>query len=87
MSSSQQWVRLGEVVLDSGHLLVTTPAKAAERGEELWDAVMRLAEDEQGGELPGLASVLVAVPYEGRYVVERRGSDADVEIRIRLVDS
>lgn len=79
------WKRIGEIVLDSGHLLVASPAAADVRHDTLWGEVMRLAdaggqmwEDTKGG-------VLALLPCEGTYAVEVRDDGADFELRVRLL--
>lgn len=82
-TGDSHWVSLGEITVDSTHLLLTPPAKVAERSEELWEAALEKAEEEVGAGLGGLDSVILHLPAEGTYTVDvMRGVDG-VVVRIR----
>lgn len=78
------WKRVGEIVLDSGHVLIVRPSAADVRSDSLWDEVMRLADS--GGQMWSCdAGVLALLPYEGTYLVEARGEGTEFELRLRYV--
>lgn len=77
------WQVVGEITIDSTHLLLAPPAKVAERSEDLWDAALTHAEAEESVSLQDLSAVLLRLPAEGTYKVEVRREDGELLLRIR----
>lgn len=88
-----EWVALGTVAVDSGFLLVIDPAQAAERPEEIWDAVVATAASSVGAQLTpsGLRGVAVPTghgdgvyPAHVRVVRDDSGQVRVAELRIEF---